>query len=949
MSNRQQSPQHALSFGPFYLSTTSRLLKKADEPIRLGGRALDILIALAERPGEVVPQRELINRVWPGVNVEAANLRVHISALRKALGDGRDGARYISSIAGRGYCFVAPIEHAPTEQGDPPPGTAGAEGFSRLPPRLSRMVGREDAVRALSAQLLLRRFVSIVGPGGIGKTTVAVSVAHKLHTGFAGAVFFVDLSLLANPKLVPEAVASTLGFTGQGHDPLGSLLAFVSEKKVLLILDNCEHVIDTAAALAECVVSQAPQAHVLATSREALRVEGEHVHLLHLLAGPPEDDSLTATQASAYPAVELFMERAAASGYGSALTDVDARTVAGICQKLDGIALAIELVASHVGSLGIHGTAELLNNRFGLLWQGRRTALPRHETLNAMLDWSYSLLSAREQLVLSRLSVFVGDFPLVAACSVVFPERRDEEVAGATVNLVEKSLVSTKFIGNSTYYRLLEMTRIYARTKLELRDEIDSVARRHAIFYSEFLQDQEIIQSRYGEHDLSEFSPHIGNVRAALEWALSDHGDAAIAIALAAAAAPLFIGLSLLDECRRWCERALAILDAFNSSARQEMVLQEALALSILCTRGRFEQIRPALEKALTLAEALGDQMHQLQLLVGLNSYLSGFGDPCGARMAAELVADIAQTTSDPAGAILAAWMAGISYCSEGDQAEAQLHCERGLALAADLGEFNGNYFCCDHRVRTLVALARALWLRGFSDQALETMQSALDEAALQYDPVSTSLALVYAASVFLWAGDLLRAEGLIEQLITQAVRYSLDHFGAAGLALKGELAIARGEVEIGIELLRKALPIIRSQYSAVVTIFTRALAEGLRKAGRLEEALGAVGDAIARAMDSGVKIELSEILRVKACILADQNDRDAAMGCLTDAIEVARNQSAFAFELRSTMDLARLLSEAGRREQARHDLAIVYDRFTEGFETSDLKAARALLEQLQP
>jgi DNA-binding winged helix-turn-helix (wHTH) protein len=270
MNDRRSWSQDVLSFGPFDLFALERLLKKADEPIPLGGRALDILIALAERAGEVVTHKELIERVWPDVNVEETNLRVHISALRKALGDGRDGARYISSVAGRGYCFVAPIEHSLTEQCAPPRRITDAEGFKKLPPRLSRVVGREDTVRTLSAQLMLRRFVSIVGPGGIGKTTVAVSVAHKLLTGFEGAVFFVDFSVLTNPKLVPTAVASTLGFMAQAHDPLGSLLAFLREKKVLLILDNCEHVIDTAAALAERVVSEAPQAHKALTNSSGL-------------------------------------------------------------------------------------------------------------------------------------------------------------------------------------------------------------------------------------------------------------------------------------------------------------------------------------------------------------------------------------------------------------------------------------------------------------------------------------------------------------------------------------------------------------------------------------------------------------------------------------------------------------------------------------------------------
>jgi predicted ATPase len=317
---------------------------------------------------------------------------------------------------------------------------------------------------------------------------------------------------------------------------------------------------------------------------------------LDSLEGPPDDGGLTATEALAYPAAELFMERAIASGYTSDLPDLDARTVARICRKLDGIALAIELVASHVGSLGICGTAELLDSRFGLLWQGRRSALPRHETLNAMLDWSYSLLSEHEKLVLSRLSVFVGDFLLPAACSVASEEGHEANVAGAIVSLVEKSLISTNEIGESTYYRLLDITRAYAKIKLTQRDEVDSIARRHAIFYSRFLQGEKIIQSRFGEYDLSAFSPHIGNVRAALEWALSDRGDVTIGIALAASAAPLFIGLSLLEECRRWCEEALAALDDTGRNTRPEMVLQEALALSSMYTTDHNEQIRAALE-----------------------------------------------------------------------------------------------------------------------------------------------------------------------------------------------------------------------------------------------------------------------------------------------------------------------------------------------------------------
>src|ERR1700719_3496103 len=483
---------------------------------------------------------------------------------------------------------------------------------------------------------------SVVGSGL--KTTVAISVAHRLIDGFHGAVFFIDLAALTDPQLVPTAIASALGFIVQTQDPLVGLLAFIGDRKILLVLDNCEHVIGVAAALAERLVSEAPQAHVLATSREALRVAGEHVHLLYSLDCPPEDVGSTAMEVLKYPAAQLLMERAAASGYGVALSDIDAPIAARICRRLDGIALAIELAASRVGSLGIRGVAELLDNRFGLLWQGRRTALPRHETLHAMLDWSHSLLSEREKVVLCRLSVFVGGFTRQAAGSVASETDADEaEVIDAVASLVAKSLISATVINESTYYRLLDTTRTYAATKLAGRGEAARIARRHAIFYSRFLERDEIIQSLFGEHDLSGYAPHIGNVRAALGWALSDHGDAAVGIELATWAAPLFFGLSLFEECRGWCERAQAALDDASRGTRQEMILQEALAMSSFFTSGLTDQIRAEYERGLALAEAFQDPARQLRLLAGLNIFLTRLGDIRDAMAVAERGGALAQ------------------------------------------------------------------------------------------------------------------------------------------------------------------------------------------------------------------------------------------------------------------------------------------------------------------
>src|SRR6266403_354714 len=893
--HRDSEPKDVLSFGPFSLFAVERLLKKGDEPVPLGGRALDILIALAERPGEIVTRHALISTVWPDVTVEEANLRFQMAALRKALGDGRDGARYISNISGRGYCFVAPVTRSGAEQLVPVTGIATSERVQKLPPRLARMVGRDDTVRALTQQLQEWRFVSIVGPGGVGKTTVAISVAHALSDGFHDAVFFIDLAALTDPQLVPTAVASALGLMVQTQDPVVGLLAFIGDRKILLVLDNCDHVIGVAAALAERVVSETPQAHVLATSREALRVEGEHVHLLYSLDCPPEDAGLTAMEALRYPAAQLFMERAAASGYGAELSDADAPIVAGICRRLDGIALAIELAASRVGSLGIRGTAELLDNRFSLLWHGRRTALPRHETLNAMLDWSYSLLSEREKVVLCRLSVFVGDFTRQAAGSIASETEVDEAgVVDAVASLVAKSLISTTVINESTYYRLLDTTRTYAATKL------------------------------------------------------ADRGDVVVGIELATWAAPLFIGLSLLEECRGWCERALAALDDASRGTKQEMILQEALALSSMLSRGNSDQVRAELERGLALAEALEDRPRQLRLLVGLNLFLGRLGDVRGALAVAEQGGVIAQAAKLPAGTVWAECWVGNAHHFLGNQAAAQLHLERGRALAVELGTFSANFFVFDYRSIATIFLARALWLRGLSDQALRFVRRAIDEAESRDHPVPICISLVYASTLLLWTGDLPGASALIEQLIVHAGRHSLAPYRALGIALKGELAIACHELEAGLDLLQSGLETLRAQQSNLqITGFIGALADGLRKTGQFEEALFTINGAVARAKNSGVEFDLSELLRIKSQILLARHDRESAKNCLTDALAVARAQSALAWELRSTMVLVRLLCEDGQRDHARHTLALAYDRFTEGFETADLRIARQLMEDL--
>jgi DNA-binding winged helix-turn-helix (wHTH) protein len=272
MATAAGQPNDGLSFGPFKLVVSERLLTKGSAPVELGGRAFDILIALISAPNQVLSKKELMSWVWPDVTVEEGSLRFHMASLRKALGDGKDGARYITTLAGRGYCFVAPVSQAAGAEGGAPTASANFP-HANLPGSLRRMVGRGDDVLKLSAQLTTSRFVTIVGAGGVGKTTVAVAVAHHLADAFAGSVLFVDLGMLSDPRIAATTVASMLGLSVQSDDAIPSLIAYLRDKRLLLLLDTCEHLIEAIAPLAASIIEAAPQVHILATSRETLRVE----------------------------------------------------------------------------------------------------------------------------------------------------------------------------------------------------------------------------------------------------------------------------------------------------------------------------------------------------------------------------------------------------------------------------------------------------------------------------------------------------------------------------------------------------------------------------------------------------------------------------------------------------------------------------------------------------
>src|SRR5712675_1431972 len=471
-----------LRFGPFELSIGERVLRRDGQMLPLGDRALDILIYLADRPGEVIAKQELIDHVWSDVTVEEGSLRVHVAVIRKALGDGQFGNRYIANIKGRGYSFVGSVVSL---SGGTESRNAKFRHQGRLPVRPLMMIGRETVVSEVGDKLRDERFVTLLGPGGIGKTTVALAVGRAVAEEFGGKVHFVDLESLTDPRHVAGAVATSVGLALKSKDPGLELVDLVRSRKLLVILDSCEHVIEAVALVAEQLYRETEQVYLLTTSRESLKVEGEHCYRVLPLDCPPDGSEQTANAILRYPAVQLFVRRVAARAGSVVLTDEEAPFVAEMCRKLDGLPLAIELAAGQVAALGVKNTVA----RLELLKFGHRSAVARHQTLKATFDWSYDLLSDVERIAFICVAPFVGHFTLEGARYAAGEQGSvDAEIFDAIAGLVEKSLIVTRLDDGQQWYRLLDTTRAYALGKLEEHDELDVISGRHAKYVAEFLE-----------------------------------------------------------------------------------------------------------------------------------------------------------------------------------------------------------------------------------------------------------------------------------------------------------------------------------------------------------------------------------------------------------------------------------------------------------------------------
>lgn len=927
----------SISFGPFRLNPTRRVLLRDGKPLRLGSRALDLLIALVDNGTELISKEELLKRVWPDTFIEEANLRVHVAALRKLLGDQGTGAPYISTVAGRGYCFVAPVARIDEMAEVEPVGDASAaEPARHLPASLTRIIGRSESVAAISDQLARRRFVTVTGPGGIGKTTVALAVAGHLSDTYADGACFVELASLTDAGLIPGALASVLGLPTLGDQPLAALAADLRHKSMLIVLDNCEHALDAVAALAETLLRGAPGIHLLATSRQPLRGEGEFIHHLPALAVPLPADKPSMAEAIGFPAVELFAERAAASLDTFELTGTNLAGVIEICHRLDGIPLAIELAAARVGFFSVEELAARLNDCFSVLTKGRRTALPRHQTLRATLDWSFELLSEAEKIVLRRLALLAGEFTMeaaVALASAAGPAPPD--FVDTITGLIEKSLVAIDFSGAVVSYRLLSTTRAYAFEKLKLSGETEQIASHHASYFRDI--------ARRAERDwetlpaaqwLPIYARSIDDIRTAIEWALSANGRLSIGLDIILSTAPLWFQLSLMDEYRERLQRALTCLDqSSDADLAAKARLHIALGHAVWYAVNDADAMEDSFAKALAVSEQTDDRSIRLQALWGMWAVRRSRGEYRAALVVARQYEDVAVAFGDPKFVSLAKRILSINhhYLGNHDLARSLVKTVQSQALQ-QVRSIN-NDFQLDRHVAMTSLLARLHWLKGFPDQSVAAAREAV-EAALQTKHVlSLGYALCMAGCpVALWTGDLAEAATHTELLRKYAARNGL--YSSWGECFEHIIRLRNGTEQ---DILTATYVEARADVSTIGQF--AALAAQAADAGLLSETVP--GDAM-WSHSEVLRIGAERVLKTGAA-----NAEQVAEARLLQSLELARGQCVLSFELRGALCLARLWQRTGRLAEARTLLKATYGRFTEGFATSDLLAALQFIEEL--
>ncbi len=951
-----------IHLGTVDLDPSRRRLRVRGAIVPLSARAFDVLELLIEAGGGVVPKAEVFRRVWPGRVVEENNLQVHISAIRKALGEDRE---LVQTVSKRGYRFM--VEHVVNPTGTKLRVASETSWAVRtnLSIPVSEMIGREGAIEDVISMLSDRKLVTLTGIGGIGKTRLSLEVAHRLLPSFPDGVWLAELGSLADSTLVGGIVGNALGANIDNREESSKAIAeVIGNKCLLLVLDNCEHLIESVAELVEHVAKSAPNVRILSTSREPLGVEGEYVYVVPSLEVRPLDaDTGEVTKVHDFQsqvihssAVTLFLARMRALT-SELPTDAHALTlIEAICRRLDGIPLAIEIAAARAPTLGIEQLHGRLDDRFHLLMDSRRLVMSRHRTLRAALDWSFDLLSETEQMMLSSLGIFAGGFTLDAALAISPPGMPPLLAIDTVTNLVHKSLIVVDFGLAGARYRLLEITRSYAVQKLYEQGRWDDVARRHLIFFTALLGNSVPDPGpEQREPRLAYFRRELDNVRAALEWAFLEKREVVLGISLTAMATPLMYDLLLVEECAALAERALRELAVHGESdLRDETQLLVVRAAAIAYTEGPTDEVAALWERVIGHALKLDDANLEVRAAWGIWNQKVYAGRPMDSMPFADWTIT---ATADAIGrheevfALHSHRKMGTSLHFLGDQNQARFHLEEIVARFDSTVHFvksvGGRI---DHGYGSRITLARVLWLQGLFDQATTLNERNVEEAERTPYPLLACYGLLDTTiPLALMRARWDDARRFCLELNKRLSITRLPIWEACAACFVEMVAIGSGEGQARFPFLASKIERLRQMnYLVHLSMIQGFMAEQLGAYGRHDDGLALAEQALVDSEDRGENWYAAELERVRGELIVKcggSNAQERAEACFTRGIEIAQSQGALYWELRNAMSLVNLPHGQFRGLSASEMLRSIYCRFTEGFDTAELIAARSRLD----
>jgi predicted ATPase/DNA-binding winged helix-turn-helix (wHTH) protein len=916
----------AFNFGSFELNPERSLLLRDGAPVRLGSRAFALLVALVENAGQVVASEVLTARVWPNTSVSESNLRVHLAAIRKVLIDEDEDGETIVTIPGVGYRFALPVSVQKA--------TVQQRAHSNVPILLTELFGRDGVVHELLESIERFRFISVIGSGGIGKTSVALAVSALAIERYEDGACFVDLTPLDNSSSLPFALASALRLPSSNSIDEAAIIECLRARKMLLVFDNCEHLIEGSARLAERVLRECPHVHLLTTSREPLRAQGEFVRRLLPLQSPPfGDEPLTSAEAMAFPAVQLFVHRATAGYSGFRLDDSEALALARLCSKLDGIPLAIELAAARADSFDIKRLSDELDNSLQVLTRGRRTAQERHRTLRATLDWSFRLLTESEQLLLARLGVFRSSFDREAALQIaVGVALNPEQVLDGLANLSAKSLLVISSDSAVPLYRLLESTRAYANEKLEASDEPHRIRRLHAIYLKGAIAHTDPKSAELLPSQRSVVSRLADEARAAILWAFSPGGDSELGIELITSSAYLWSELSLFEEYKRYADQALTVIRNTPNSAREELRLLDATVPAIYETLGSVAELYTTALRILELASRLGDNKVMTRGLHSIWRYHHGRGEYLQSLEAAEKVRQSLET--ELPGEVWWKPLKALSLLYLGRVVEARsLLAEIDDNIPMSHVEITASY---DYNVSVIVngALARLLWLQGMFDSASLCAEACVSSAIRAGKAVAVCFALTIAGCpISLWKRDFEATERNITLLQEYAVRSRSIYWNQYVQVFRVGLAAAQDPA--ATEKLLAGVQTSKWDYRHWENFSV--LGEGFAPKAFIERAKE---DRLWWCSAEILRLEASRIHRMKKT-----NDHTSMRALLCSALDIAQEQIALAWELRVAKSLLETAKSPGEIQEARRLLRSTVSEMEEGFDSLDFREAETLIE----